>query len=147
MSRSGWRAIQAVLICASLLLLISVLALPWRSVGIGNPFNLGTKLYQMGLPLLTAALIVIAVGAVLLALVMKPGDRSSIIFIILGAGVILLGLVAQHSGAAGVVIASRNSSHVGLIVAVLAGLLLLGAGVADAVSSRSSSQDDSLTHP
>jgi len=102
----------------------------------------------MDLPLLTVALIVIAFAAVLLGLAMKPGDWSSIIMVALGAGAIVLGIVAQHSAAEGAVIAGSQRLHAGLIVAILAGLLLLGAGAADAISSRSSRQvADAAPHP
>ena len=46
---------------SSVLDLIAVLVLPWRWLGIGNPFHLGSHLYQMHLPLLMTALIALAV--------------------------------------------------------------------------------------
>jgi len=139
MSGSGWRAIQFVLGFASALIAASVLALPWRGVGQENPFHLGDKLYQMGLPLVTAALVVMAVAALAAGLAMRPGDWSSITMVLLGAGTIVLALVVHHSATSGAVIAGTKPFQAGLAVALLAGLLLLGAGVVDGIGSRRSS--------
>jgi hypothetical protein len=94
----------------------------------------------MGLPVITASLVVVAVVAVGVGLAMRPGNWSSIVMFLLGAGTIVLGLRVQSSSASSAFIVGTKHLHAGLVVAVLAGLLLIGAGAADAISSRTTAQ-------
>jgi hypothetical protein len=93
----------------------------------------------MGLPVMTAAVVVVAIGPIAVALAMRPGDRSSLALIILGAGAVVLGfLVGLSARAEALVVPSAQRLHApGVVVAAIAGLLLIGSGVADAISSRS----------
>ena len=59
----------------------------------------------MGLPVMTAAVVVVAIGPIAVALAMRPGDRSSLALIILGAGAVVLGFLVGLSARAQTLVA------------------------------------------
>ena len=95
----GWKAIRIVVTVSSVLDLIAVLVLPWRWLGIGNPFHLGSHLYQMHLPLLMTALIALAVATFIGGQTLRRGIWPTAVLLISGVGTTLLSLVVASSSA------------------------------------------------
>jgi len=129
MRRSQQLVIQCSLSFLSSLAIVAVAFLPWRDGGVGNPFHLGTHLYQMGLPALTAGLVVFALATPILGLLLDRGDWPACLIAASGIGIVILVLLVQHTAATSVFVASSLHIHTGNALAIVAGALITFVGV------------------
>jgi hypothetical protein len=133
--RTRWSLTRVIVDLASVLDLVAILFLPWRNVGDGNPFHIGSRLYQMGLPVQLTGLIVMAAIAVVAVHVPGPAVKSSATLVISGLGTMFLCLLVVSSSAAQVVPTSGATSlrEVGYVMAFACGLLTLAIGLLEMV--------------
>jgi len=131
----------------SLFVIVAVAFLPWRDVGIGNPFHLGAHLYQMGLPVLTAGLVVLALTAAFSGYLLDRGDWPTRLVTASGMGIVVLVLLVQQSAATGVLAVSTWHIHTGNAVAIGAGGLIALIGVSLLFLRTKSSRGTTSLHP
>lgn len=120
--------IQCSLLVLALVVIAAVAFLPWRDVGPPNPFVSGTHLFQMGIPMLMAGLVILALLAPLMGLILDHGDWPARIITLCGIGIVVLVLVVQLNPATSVLIASSLHIHLGNAVAIVAGGLIAFVG-------------------
>lgn len=124
MRRDHQALIQYTLVALALLVIVAVAFLPWRDVGPPNPFVSGSHLYQMGIPMLMAGLVTLALLAFLMSFILDHGDWPARIVTACGIGIVVLVLVVQLDPATSVLIASSLHIHLGNAVAIVAGALI-----------------------
>ena len=124
MRRDHHPLIQVCLVALSLLVIGAVAFLPWRDIGLPNPFVSGTHLYQMGVPFQMAGLVVLALLALLMGLSIDHGDWPARIVTASGIGIVVLVLIVQLNPATSVLIVSSLHIHLGNAVAIVAGALI-----------------------
>ena len=147
MRRGQELLIQCSLGVLSALVIAAVAFLPWRDVGPPNPFVSGTHLYQMGLPLQLAGVVILALLAPVMGLILAHGDWPARLITASGIGIVVLVLVVQHNPATSVVIASSRHIHACNAVAIVAGALIAIVGTLCIFMRTRNPSRGTLVHP
>jgi len=125
------RILMAIIFASSLMLLISVLFLPWRDIGMPSIFQPhGSHLYQMGLPAFMGLLILLSIASVLAAVVSEQSQWWAVGVAVAGGLIMLVCVLVQQTHAESVVVASSTEYSSGYVVAFSSGLLTLLSGIA-----------------
>lgn len=100
----------------------------------------------MGLPLLLAGLVILALLATLMGLMLDHGDWPSRVITASGIGIVVLVLAVQVNPATSVVIASSRHIHSGNAVAIVAGALIAMVGTLCIFLRAQSARKGTLVH-
>ncbi len=128
--RSVRNSIRVIVDLSSGLGLLAILLLPWLHVSNVNPFEVGSRLYQLGTPLLMVGLIVTTALAVVVAQVLDRGVWTSLLLCVSGAGTTLLCISVMASlSLTESLIADHEPKQLGYSLTFVSGLVVLGAGI------------------
>jgi hypothetical protein len=122
----GWTVLRILVLASSIATLVAVLMLPWRWVVVGDPFGLGSHLYQMNTPVLFTVLLLLPLVSMISTRELAAKDWASVTLFVCGIGVTFCSLVVHLSDRA--LLGSAPHTEVGYALAFLCGLVTAVAG-------------------